>query len=148
MTVVMPQRFRKGEVFCYVSSFDSALPVCAKDETGRFIRLHENPGNWLDQGHELFHKIPKYTLCYGFVCEYDPMCLVVHAGSEWSESEQHAFFGILFVNSHPHMIRIEDNDPHLWKVIDPEQELIQNYKGDIMTPSKALHYAMAQLHPA
>jgi hypothetical protein len=46
------------------------------------------------------------------------------------------------------MIRIEDNDPHLWKVIDPEQELIQNCKGDITTPSKALHDSMAQLHPA
>jgi len=148
MTVVVPPRFRNGEAFCYLNPFDSSLPVCAKDEAGRFIRLHENRRNWLAHGHELFHKIPGKKPCFGFVCEYDPMCLVAHAGSEWSESEQHAFFGILFVDSHPHMIRIEDNNPHLWKVIDPEQELIQNYKGDTMALSKALHYAVAQLHPA
>lgn len=143
MTVVVPQRFRNGEVFCYLNPFDSSLPVCAKDKTGRFVRLHENLGNCLTQGRELFHKIPKQTLCYGFVCEYDPMCFLVHIDSEWrSESEEHAFFGILFVNSRPHMVRIEDNNPYLWKVIDPEQELIQNCKGNTTTLS------MAQLHPA
>lgn len=135
MATINSQRFCKGEIFCYLNPFDSSLPVCAKDEAGKFVRLHETFQNWLDGGYELFHKIPGDQLYFGFVCEYEPELPTTHPNFKQSESSPHAFFGILFVGTRFHMIRLEDNNPHLWKVINFEQELIQNSKGAITTLS-------------
>lgn len=126
----MQPRFSPGEALLFAPTYDVSLPICILDEHGDFRRISHLS---LDHKKAFFLQVAGDQPLFGYVCQYDPINLIVHAGAEWSEDYQFAFYGVLFSKNEPVYVRIEDTDQALWKLVDPERELFVNSEGKEMT---------------
>jgi len=136
-------RFQDKEPICFFSPHDLSLPVCGKVD-GKLTRYHLDARNGMSEGKELFCKIPAKTVCFGYVCCYDEASKVIYAGAEWSETVHYSFFAMLFIGQHPQLVRIEDKSEFIFKVLDPETELLQDSTGKEVSLKQMVLWSTAQ----
>jgi hypothetical protein len=122
-------RFRIGEPICIIPEHEMSLPICYKAGKNKFSRYHEDPVHWVEVGKELFCKVPAKKATFGYACAYDDSSTVVHAGAEWNEDEQLSLFAMICVGREPSFIRIEDDNPYLYKIVDEENETLEDRRG-------------------
>lgn len=66
----------------------------------------------------MFCKVPIKEPVFGYVCGYDTPELLVHAGAEFNEQVDNYLFAMLIVRKEPYLIRVNELDQMLYRVID------------------------------
>lgn len=100
---------------CLLTDRESSLPVCYQEDS-RFYLCHRNPDRW--KHINMFCKVPIKEPVFGYVCGYDTPELLVHAGAEFNEQVDNYLFAMLIVRKEPYLIRVNELDQMLYRVID------------------------------
>lgn len=110
----LEMRFEIGELICLLTDQESSLPVCHCEDR-RFYVCHRNLDRWKNT--KLFCDIPVKEPVFGYVCGYDSPEVLVYAGAEFNEQVNSYLFAMLVVNKEPCLVRINELDRMLYRVI-------------------------------
>ena len=127
-------RFKEGELVCFYQTEAQSEPLCYLDaETAGFKTYMEtNPSNWVLQGRNLWHQLGTFYPVFGCILGYAPLQPTFQLGKFLVPNEVAKLFFALVPNScgkECFVIRVFDNDAHVYKAVDEEQELWENPQG-------------------